>query len=70
MSIKIVIDKTGTLYDLINTGNGKVKLSSQKFPKISHVYKKQFINCAIKGGILTEIPMQASFIPEKQVAHR
>jgi len=58
-------DETGTLYDLVNVGNNKVKLQSKKFPEINHIYKQDFIEGAIKDGLLIEIPQQKSFLKEK-----
>ena len=62
--MRILVDKTDTKYDLIDVGDGKVKLSSMKFPEISHIYKRTFIEGAINAGLLTEIPDQATFLEE------
>ena len=50
-----LIDKTGTQYDLIDLGNGKVRLQSKSYPKDSYgTYRKEFIESAIEAGVLTE----------------
>jgi len=50
-----LIDKTGTQYDLIDLGNGKVKLQSKSYPEDSQsVYRREFIESAIEAGVLTE----------------
>ena len=51
-----LIDKTGTQYDLIDLGTGKVKLQSNSHPEDSQgIYRREFIESAIEAGVLTEV---------------
>ena len=49
------IDQTGTAYEAIPQGESKIVLRSKKFPEITHVYKKAFLDNAVAGGLLTKI---------------
>jgi len=66
--MQVLVDKTGTLYELVNLGNNKVKLQSKKFPEINHIYKQTFIEGVIKDGLLTEIPQQMNLLKEKPLS--
>jgi len=54
--MKILLDKDGAPFELIAKGEGKVELRCQHFPEITHVYKTDFIESAIKSGLLIELP--------------
>lgn len=53
-----VTDSTGLVYKLIEEGEGKVRLQSEHFSEISHVYKEEFIEAAIQNGVLIPLPEQ------------
>ena len=54
--MKILLDRDGSPFELIDKGNGRVELKCQHFPEITHVYKESFIQSAIKAGLLIELP--------------
>ena len=58
-----VIDVSGVIYKLIEQKRGKVRLQNQRYPEISHNYKKSFIDSAIEGGLLT--PVAGEFVQQK-----
>jgi len=43
---------------LLDIGNGNITLQSKRFPEIGHVYKRSFIESAIKSGLLKEVEKQ------------
>ena len=67
-AMQLLIDKTGMYYELVDLGNGKVKLQTTKFPEISHIYKQTFIGDAIRAGFLKEIPKQMNLLTEKPLS--
>jgi len=64
--MQVLMDETGVPYELIPVGKGKVRLQNKKYPEISHIYKVEFIENAIKEGLLTPISEEPpKFIQEK-----
>jgi len=55
---KILTDRSGVYYKLLDIGNGNITLQSKRFPEIGHVYKRSFIESAIKSGLLNEVEKQ------------
>jgi len=61
--MKILLDKEGAAFELIPKGEGKAELRCQHFPELTHTYKIDFIESAIKAGLLIELPEK--FVPQK-----
>ena len=55
-NIKILLDKDGAPFELVDKGNGRVELRCQHFPEITHTYAESFIQSAIQAGLLIVLP--------------
>ncbi|MBA7496581.1 hypothetical protein ES702_07190 [subsurface metagenome] len=54
--MRLLIDLTGLEYNLLELPNGKMRLQGRIHPEIYHDYKPGFMQRAIEGGLLKEIP--------------
>ena len=62
---KILTDQSGIYYTLVDIGNDNMRLESTKFPYSGQIYKKSFIEGAIKTGHLIDVPKHIELSTKK-----